>query len=99
MSDREELSARIRSFLDQYAQVRPDYDEEFDDPEDRWTGPDSSLLELAADTLASGDVPDGIIVSWNSGCFAPYVSREGRAELDSILSAISELRSASRLKA
>jgi hypothetical protein len=96
MPESDELSERIRAFLEKYAQIRPDYDPEFDDPEDRWTGPDSSLLEYVADSLAAGNVPGGVIVSWESGCFAPYSSEEGRKELDEILAAVSDLQSSPR---
>lgn len=92
MSESEVLSSKIRAFLEKFGSIRPDYDPEFDDPEDRWTGPDSSLLECAADTLDAGGVPDNMIISWESGCFSPYTSKEGQEFLSSILEELSGFR-------
>ena len=43
-----ELSERIYKFIETYAGVRPDWDAEYDDEDDKFTSPDASQMKYCA---------------------------------------------------
>lgn len=47
MADNVALVAEIRDFIAKHAGISPNYDPKYDAPEDRFTGPDASILEAA----------------------------------------------------
>jgi hypothetical protein len=84
----EELSVKIKNFLDEYAGVIPDFDPEYDDECDKFTSPDAGILFAASEMLAK-DLkiqPSFIVFSeWGSGGFKPYNSKAGRLLHDEIV--------------
>lgn len=94
MVDKKELktlSNRIKVFLDTYANIRPDYDEDYDDEDEKYTSPDASMLKHCADVLSLGQIPTECWSEWSSGGYRPYTSKEGKLEHDSIVSEIYKL--------
>lgn len=83
-----ELSNRIYSFLDKYAGVRPDWDPEHDDEEDKYTSPDASQMKYCADMLSKDLKPTQCWSEWGGGGYKPYSSREGREEHDYLVNEI-----------
>jgi len=88
MSMKEELAKRIIAFLDKYAGIRPDWDEQFDDEEDKFTSPDASQMKCCADTLMAGNTPIQCHSEWGSGGYKPYLSKEGKKEHDDLMKEI-----------
>jgi hypothetical protein len=58
-----ELATRIYTFLEKYAKIRPD----FDDDTEKYTSPDASILRYCADVLNDGKIPNMSDSSWESG--------------------------------
>lgn len=83
-----ELSKRIYNFLNRYAEVRPDWNKEEDDEDEKYTSPDASQMRYCADCLAVGRKPLQCFSEWGSGGYKPYSSREGRKEHDDLVSEI-----------
>jgi hypothetical protein len=75
-----ELAERIYKFLNKYAGIRPDWDPEFDDEDDKYTSPDASQMKYCADMLSRELKPLQCWSEWSSGGYKPYSSKEGRAE-------------------
>lgn len=88
---RVDLSNRILRFLEKYAGVRPDYDPNFDNIEERFTSSDAGCLFYAAYQLDNDFPVSPFISSWESGGYTPYGSKEGRKEHDEIISQIINL--------
>ena len=63
------LSVDIFDFLSLYAKDSASYDPEFDDEEDRFNGPDSSMMFIAAKLLSQGRKPCVVLSDWGSGCY------------------------------
>jgi hypothetical protein len=70
---------RIREFLKKYAALTPDGE---------YNGPDSNMLEFAADQLEVNGPISRLWSDWGSGCYKPYSSKEGRLEHDEIVNLI-----------
>jgi len=68
----EELAAKVFSFLDQHAKEAADYDPKYDEPRERFNGPDSSLMFAAAILLAQGLRPMRVHSDYGSGCYRPW---------------------------
>lgn len=89
MSESVKTACRIKEFLSVYANIRPDFDPEFDDEEERFTSPDASIL-FAAQKILEGDsaLPKSFSVdsSWESGGYSPYNDAAGRAMHNQIVS-------------
>lgn len=83
-----ELSKRIYKFLDKFAGIRPDYDPEYDDEEDKFTSPDASMLKYCADLLSKELKPTRCFSEWSSGGYNPFSSKEGREEHDYLVSEV-----------
>ena len=83
-----ELAKRIYKFLDKYAGLRPDWNFEFDDEEDKYTSPDASQMEYCADMLNTGQKPLQCFSEWGSGGYQPYTSKEGKVEHDYLVKEI-----------
>jgi len=77
-----ELANRIYKFLEQYAGVRPDWDAQYDDEDEKFTSPDASYMKRCADMLHKEIKPIRCWSEWSSGGYKPYNSKEGREEHD-----------------
>lgn len=86
-----ELAGRIMVFLGKYAKIRPDWDAEYDDEEDKFTSPDASMMKYCADTLYMGEKPLRCFSEWSSGGYVPYSSVEGREEHDALVKEIYDI--------
>lgn len=84
----ERLAKEITDFLEKHANISPNYDPEYDEYEDRFTGPDPSMLEMAAYQIAKGEPIDWPHSSWGSGCYSPYEDKKAEAWHESILEKI-----------
>lgn len=62
-----ELATDIFRFLNAHAGILPDYDDEFDAPDERFTSPDAAMLFTAATRLSEGLQHDAVLSSWGSG--------------------------------
>ena len=51
-----QLANDILDFLDKYASISPNYNPDFDDDDDKYTGPDPGQLKIAAIKLKNGQV-------------------------------------------
>jgi hypothetical protein len=75
------LSAKLFSFLDEFAGLNADYDPEFDDKEESFSSPDAGCLFVAARILETGKaIPQSFYVdsSWESGGYFPYNDPRGK---------------------
>lgn len=84
----QELAQKIAGFLDKYAGRKPDFDPQFDDESERFTSPDASILFEAGKMLSKFPaLPEdfAIFSSWESGGYAPYQDKEGKALHDEIV--------------
>lgn len=79
------LAARIEAFLDTHAKIAASYDPEFDDPEERFNGPDSAMFEAAAKALRAGQNPPHVRSTYSSGCYAPIADKGAEAEHNELL--------------
>lgn len=87
------LARQILEFLERYGQIRPDYDPNFEDEEDKFTGPDSAMLLVAARQLEQDQAPSFHVHStWESGCYAPYSSQQGRELHDRLMKKIQAIK-------
>lgn len=93
MSDKVALIAEIRDFLAKHAGISPNYDPTYDLPEERFTGPDASILEAAANVLEAGkDITFPIFSEWGSGTYRPYSDTAARQRHDAIVAKLNEMR-------
>jgi len=72
-----QLSKEIQAFIAKYAKIKADFDSEFDDEEERFNGPDSAMMDIAAKQLADGQIPIRVHSDWASGCYDTRVDSEG----------------------
>ncbi len=82
------LSKRIYAFLDKYAGVRPDWNNQTDDEDDKYTSPDATIMRYCADMLRIGVKPTSCNSEWGGGGYRPYSSKEGRDEHDFLVKEI-----------
>jgi hypothetical protein len=87
----QQLAEDIFAFLDTYAKTAGDYDPEYDDPGERFNGPDSSMLWAAAQALLQGNEPPQVLSSYGSGCYK-WPNSDGEAEHIRLLAALSYRR-------
>lgn len=71
------LSKEIKAFIAKYAKIKADYDPEYEDEEDRFNGPDSAMMELAAKQLEKGEIPIRVHSDWGSGCYNMFLDQDG----------------------
>ena len=88
--DSKELSKEIFSFLDSHAKLAANYDPKYDDPEDRFNGPDSASLYAVA--IALENELDFVMPfsSFGSGCYEPISDKEVSEKHNRIMSEIAE---------
>jgi len=91
--EKDKLVQRIWTFLDTYAKIRPDWDPEFDEEDEKYTSPDASILTYCARSIENGIKPQITDSSWSSGGYGPYMSKEGREEHDDIIKQIRKWQS------
>lgn len=72
-----QLSKEILAFLAKYAKDKADFDPEFEDEEERFNGPDSSMFYAAAKMLQAGRKPCAVLSGWGSGCYKTNVDDKG----------------------
>jgi hypothetical protein len=90
MTERLELAQKIHDFLEKHAKIAAAFDPEYDDPSERFNGPDSSMLYAAAERLKA-DAPFQMPFSfWGSGCYQPVHDQEARAKHDQILTELKQ---------
>ena len=82
------LVDRIYQFIDKYAGIRPDWDAQYDDEDDKFTSPDASQMKYCADMISKGLNPQQCWSEWSSGGYKPYSSKEGREEHDYLVKEI-----------
>jgi hypothetical protein len=82
------LVDRIYQFIDKYAGIRPDWDAQYDDEDDKFTSPDASQMKYCADMISKGLKPQQCWSEWSSGGYKPYSSKEGREEHDYLVKEI-----------
>jgi len=75
------LADRIVRFLNKYGKRGQNGE---------WNGPDSDMMDCAAEMLRNGVKPNPWS-EWSSGCYHPYNDQMGRREHDDIVSAIRKL--------
>lgn len=93
MSDRKALAIEIRDFLEKHAGIAANYDPEYDDFEDRFSGPDPAMLEMAAIALEKDIEIDFYPHSeWGSGCYHPHDDKDARAKHDDLVARVNALR-------
>jgi hypothetical protein len=86
LSDRTKLADEITQFLDKHAVTAANYDPEFDEPGDRFTGPDSGMMFMAAEGLRQ-DVEFPMPFSeFGSGCYTPINDKTVEAWHDEVTS-------------
>ena len=94
MVDAVQTASKIKQFLSVYANIRPDYDPEYDDENERFTSPDASILFAAQQILEKEpQLPNNFAVdsSWESGGYSPYTDAEGRAIHNQLVAECKEL--------
>lgn len=85
---RQKLIVFIRTFIDDYAAISPNYEPEYGG-DDKYTGPDPYQLLDAAHRLEQFGTIDRIPFSdWGSGCYKPYSSLIGRRDHEFILTTL-----------
>lgn len=72
-----QLSKEIKAFIAKYAKIKADFDPEWDDEDERFNGPDSAMMAVAAEQLANGQKPIRVHSGWSSGCYEMYLDSEG----------------------
>jgi hypothetical protein len=82
------LADRIDAFVAAHAKTAPGYDPKRDEPEERFTGPDSALLAAAAHALRAGAGVRSVWSGWESGCYGPYSDKAARAEHDALVALV-----------
>ena len=82
------LVDRIYQFIDKYAGIRPDWDAQYDDEDDKFTSPDASQMKYCADMISKDSKPQQCWSEWSSGGYKPYSSKEGREEHDYLVKEI-----------
>lgn len=84
MTDHTALAREIHDFLEKHAGTAANYDPDFDPPEERFSGPDSMMMWVAAERLAAGQSFTMPFTSWGSGCYHPYTDKEAEAWHDKL---------------
>lgn len=95
-SDPTVLADRIDAFIERYARIRRSYVPGEDDPEERFNGPDSSMLASAAQLIRRGETPHSVHSTWSmSGCYKepsdPAENAAAKAEHDDLVTTINAL--------
>jgi hypothetical protein len=78
----EKLAKRIHEFINKYAAISPNYKEEEEDGDNKYTSPDAYELLYCAYELYHGRKPTKCFSEWGSGGYEPYTSKEGKEEHD-----------------
>ena len=81
-----ELAERIFTFVEKYAVISPNWDDE--NGEDKFTSPDVYQMLSCANELQRGNKPSRCFSEWGSGGYKPYTSKEGREEHDYLVKEI-----------
>lgn len=84
----ETLAEKIYKFLNTYAGIKPNWDSQRDDENDKYTSPDASQMKYCADMISKGLKPSQCWSEWSSGGYKPYSSKEGREEHDYLVKEI-----------
>lgn len=88
-----ELGREAMRFLDAHAKLSADFDPDFDDPGERYNGPDPVTVRAAAEALIEGREPPPVQSSWESGCYRPYGDTAAREWHDGLTRRIFEAAS------
>ncbi len=90
MTDRLALADEITRFLDKHAVIAANYDPDFDDPEERFAGPDSGMMFIAAEGLRRDIEFPMPFSEFGSGCYDPINDKTVEAWHSEIKSKIRE---------
>jgi hypothetical protein len=88
-----ELADDIFAFIEQYAEIKADFDPDYDEDSEKFASPDASILYAAAEMLKKDHcIPDNFSLasSWGSGGYSPYTSKEGEKTHDLIINKLSQ---------
>ena len=80
------FAAKIRAFVYKYAMISPNWDnDETEDGDDKYTGPDPYELLRAAYQIEQGFKPEYPYSQWGSGCYHPYSDKKAQIEHEKLL--------------
>lgn len=85
------LIVEIDEFLEKYALISASYDPDYDEPGDRFNGPDSCELWNAARMMEIGHKPPKVISSFGSGCYSQINDEIVRKTHDDLVKKINSL--------
>jgi hypothetical protein len=86
-----QIASEILDFLSAHAKSKGDYDPRWDPEEDRFNGPDSSMLYAAASNLKKGLIPRKVHSDWGSGCYHPISDADAKAWHDRLVSQVNKM--------
>jgi hypothetical protein len=93
MTDKKALAREIREFIEKHAGIAANYDPKYDSPEDRFSSPDASMLEAAANLLDEGrDIEFYVDSEWGSGGYHPYNDESAKAWHNTLVEKANALR-------
>lgn len=85
------LSKRITKFINKYACIKPDWKEDSDRLDGKYTSPDAEQMSYCAEVLLNNIVPLQCFSEWGGGGYRPYSSKEGREEHDFLVKEVYKL--------
>lgn len=89
--EHKELSQAILAFLDKYAKIAADFDPEYNDEDEKFNGPDSSMFYAAAKLLEMGRNPCTVWSGWGSGCYKTNLDDKGFEIHQRLLKSVNDL--------
>ncbi len=87
------LVTEIDMFLNKHAKISASYDPSFDEPGERFNGPDSCELWNAARALEQGRQPNKVNSSFTSGCYHPINDATAKKIHDELVKKINMIAS------
>lgn len=93
-----DIAQEVFSFLEKYSKIGADYDPQYDEPEERFNGPDSSMFHSAALLMADGKKPIIVHSDWHSGCYKTNLDTEGERIHKELLQTVNKLARTNKLQ-
>lgn len=84
-----ELSERILNFVDKYAKISPNWNNDEDD--EKYTAPDVYQLLDCVNSIQNNTPIFRCWSDWGCGGYSPYTSKEGKEEHDFIIKEINKI--------
>jgi hypothetical protein len=91
MTDKTDLAKEIFAFLDAHAKTAATWDARRDPEEEKFNGPDASLLFNAAELLAHDTLPRKVYSVWGSGCYYPIHNKTAETKHNDLVSRVNKL--------